>query len=172
MTKLSYEEARPLIQDGDVVFIHGSWRRPLQALVMLFTGSKFSHVCLAFRVTTGGTERLMCVEAQGKTKRRILNLSFYDDRHLTVLAAPREWSDIQDKALGRVGKASYSFLAAAYVGIREFLHRTLDVKLPSLDLPHEICSEFIAKVVGLPDTDISPQVLYEDLLSYTVERKV
>lgn len=171
MTKLSYQEARLLIQDGDVVFIHGSWRRPIQALIMWFTNSKFSHVCLAFKVTTGGVERLMCVEAQGKTKRRILNLSFYDDKDMTILAAPRDWAEIQGKALERVGKAKYSFLAAAYIGVRELVHRTLDIKLPSLDLPHEICSEFIAKVVGLPDTDVSPQVLYEDLLSYTVERK-
>lgn len=171
MTKLTYEEARPLIQDGDIVFIHGSWRKPIQALIMWVTGSTFSHVCLAFKVQTGGVERLMCVEAQGMTKRRILNLSFYDNRYVTVLAAPRDWSEIQDSALEKVGKAKYSMLTTVYVGVRELLHRLIDVKLPSLDLPHEICSEFIAKVVGLKDTDVSPQALYEDLLSYTVARK-
>lgn len=171
MSYLSYQEARPKIKDGDIVFVKGSWKRPIQALIMLFTASKYSHVCIAFRIQTGGVERVMCVEAQGKTRRRILNLSFYDDRQLTVLRAPKDWSEVQDAALAHIGKARYSMLAAAYVGVRELLHRSLNLRLPSLNLPHEICSEFVASVYGLEETEISPQVLYEELLKITVEVK-
>lgn len=170
MAKMTYEEARDLIQDGDIVFIHGTWRKPLQALVMFFTHSKFSHVCMAFKVNTGVTERVMCVEAQGFTKRRILNLSYYGDREVTVLAAPVPWYQIEDRALAKVGIAQYSILGAIYVGIRDYVLKCANISLPTLDIPHEICSEFIAKMVGLEKTEISPQTLYEELLKQTEER--
>lgn len=170
MFPLTYQEARPYIEDGDIVFIHGSWKRPIQALIMLFTASKFSHVCIAFKIHTGTEERLMCVEAQGKTRRRILNLSFYDDKKVTVVKAPREWKDIQAVALERIGKAKYSTIAAVYVGVRELMFRALNIRLPPLNLPHEICSEFVASVVGLKETEISPQVLYEELMKISEEK--
>lgn len=170
MFPLRYEEARPYIEDGDIVFIHGSWKHPISALIMWFTKSHFSHVCIAFKMTTGGTDRLMCVEAQGSTRRRILNLSFYDDRLVTVIKAPKLWNDIQDKALNRVGIAKYNFIAAAYVGVREYMLKTVNVHLPSLNMRYEICSEFVADVLGLPETEISPQVLYEELLKISEEK--
>lgn len=171
MSGLSYEEARHLIQDGDIVFFHGSWRNPFQALVMAFTRSKFSHVCIAFRMKVGDTERVMCVEAQGRTRRRILSLSFYGNKNMVVVSSPKPWTDIQTAALERVGVAKYSMLSAIYVGIREYLLKTFSIRLPISDLPHEICSEFVADVLGMEDTEISPQLLYEELMKVTNERQ-
>lgn len=171
MSGLSYEEARHLIQNGDVVFFHGSWRNPFQALVMAFTRSNFSHVCIAFRMNVGGVERVMCVEAQGRTRRRILSLSFYSNKKMVVVASPKKWEDIQHKTFERVGIAKYSMLSAVYVGIREYLLKTLNIKLPISDLPHEICSEFVANVLGMEDVEISPQLLYEELMKSTHERQ-
>lgn len=170
MFPLQYEEARPYIEDGDIVFIHGSWRRPLNALIMWFTKSHFTHVCIAFKMNTGGIDRLMCVEAQGSTRRRILNLSFYNNRLVTVIKAPRPWTEIQDNALSRVGVAKYNFISATYVGVREYMLKTFNVHMPSLNLQHEICSEFVADVLNFPKTEISPQVLYEELLKISEEK--
>lgn len=165
MAGLTYEQVRSVIQNGDVVFLHGSWKSPTQALVMLLTGSIFSHVCIAFWVKIGETERLMCVEAQGSTRRRILTMSFYDNRTFTVLPCIKRWTDIEDKVLDRVGKAKYNPLEAIYVGIREFVLRVLHIKLPIINLNNEICSEFVASVLELPETEISPQLLYDELSS-------
>ena len=170
MFPLTYQEARPYIEDGDIVFIHGSWKRPLNALIMWFTKSNFSHVCIAFKMNTGNVERLMCVEAQGSTRRRIITMSFYGERMVTVIKAPRQWSEIQDTALERIGVAKYNVLAATYVGIREYVLKTFGYRLPALNLRHEICSEFVAEVLGLPETEISPQVLYEELMKISEEK--
>ena len=170
MFPLTYEEARPYIEDGDIVFIHGSWKRPVQALIMMFTASNFSHVCIAFKMRTGTEERLMCVESQGTTRRRIVNLSFYDKRMVTVIKAPKAWEEIQGPALERIGKAKYSMFAAAYIGTRELIYRAFNLRLPSLNLSHEICSEFVASVLGLEETEISPQVLYEELMKISEEK--
>lgn len=169
MYPLKYTEARPYIENGDIVFVHGSWKHPIQSLIMLFTASEFSHVCIAFKINTGTEERLMCVESQGNTRRRILNLSFYDDRTLTVVKAPKRWEDVQQVALERIGDEKYNFIAAAYIGIRELVSRAFNLHLPSLNLPHEICSEFVASVYGLEETEISPQLLYEELMKISEE---
>ncbi len=170
MFPLTYQEARPYIEDGDIVFIHGSWKSPINAIIMWFTKSSFSHVCIAFKMKTGNVERLMCVEAQGSTRRRILTLSFYDERKVTVIKALKPWTEIQDKALERVGVAKYNLLAATYIGIREYVLKTFGYTLPSLQLRHEICSEFVAEVLGLSETEISPQVLYEELMKISGEK--
>lgn len=163
MFGLTYDEVRELVQDGDIVFIHGSWYRPIQALIMFFTGSEFSHCAIAFWAKTPAGARLMCVEAQGGSRRRILTLNYYDDALMTIVRAPKEWSEVREVALEDIGRKTYSFLEATYVGIREFLQRRTSLKLPRLNTRHEICSEFIAKVYDLPETDISPQKLYEQL---------
>lgn len=170
MFPLTYKEVRPYIEDGDIVFIHGSWKHPINALIMWFTKSNFSHVCIAFKMTTGGVERLMCVEAQGSTKRRVLNLSFYDDRLITVIKAPVPWVNIQDRALGRIGVAKYNIITATYVGIREYMLKTFNIRLPSTSMRYEICSEFVADMLNLPETEISPQVLYEELMKISEEK--
>lgn len=170
MEGLTYEQARDIIQDGDIVFLHGTHKSWVQNIIMAFTASTYTHVCIAFWITLGGEERLMCVEAQSNTARRILSMSFYEDRKFTVLASPNDWSMVREDVLARVGKVHYSITSAIYVGIREWLLRTCNISLPSLQLSNEICSEFVATVVGLEDVDISPQCLYEQLSTITYER--
>lgn len=160
---LTYERVREVAKDGDIVFVHGSWKRPLQAIVMFFTRSKFSHCFIVFWVETHTGRRLLLVEAQGGTKRRILNASFYEKKTLSMVRAPKEWSMIEDAALSSVGKKGYSYFDAAYVGIRDFLWKALNIRIPSNDFPSEICSEFIARVYDLPYKNVSPQGLWEML---------
>ena len=142
---MQYEQARQIIKDGDIVFIHGSWKQPIQALIMFFTFSRFAHVCVAFWQDLGGEEkRLMCVESQGLAKRRILSLSFYKNKKMTIVSAPKAWDLVKEKALSRIGQVKYGYFEAVWVGLRQFFQKTLGVRLPRLDTAGEICSEFVA----------------------------
>lgn len=165
MHTLSYDQARSVIEDGDVVFIHGSWSDPIQAIIMLFTASPFSHVCIAFWTDIGPHRRLMCVEAQTKVKRRILSLGFYDNLNMTVVAAPLPWKQVQADALSQVGKVHYGLKEAMYTGIYEFVLRLTGIKLPMRPLTREYCSAMVADVYRMPNNCGSPQSLYEQLLT-------
>lgn len=164
-----YEDVRQVVRDGDIVFIHGSWNRPIQALIMFFTGSEFSHCAIAFWIDTPSGKRLMCVEAQGMSRRRILTLSYYDDAAMTIIPAPKPWTQVRHIALEEIGKKQYGMFEAIYVGIQEFIHRHTGRHLPRLNMKGEICSEFIAKVYDLEDRDVSPQKLYEQLIKKASE---
>jgi len=172
MESLTYDQARNIIQDGDVVFFQGiySWKHPIDSLIMFVTGSPFVHCNIAFWVEVGGQKRLMAVEAQGATKRRIVNESFYNDKNMVVIAAPVAWDTIANAALEKVAVTKYGYLAAIYAGIRDLSVRTLGVRLPNTNPPGEICSEFVAKLVGLEDADISPGDLYFLLLKVSKVR--
>lgn len=172
MTRLTYDEARNVIQDGDIVFINGSWRDPISAAVMFFTASTYSHVCIAFWVPTAIGRLLMCVEAQGRTRRRIFPLSYYADQTFTVVAAPKSWDDVKHNALSKVGHADYGMIEAIYVGLREFVARTFGYSLPIRPHNKEYCSALVAAVYGLPDVHGSPQVLYDQLLTVSSTREV
>jgi hypothetical protein len=172
MARLAYEEARSVVKDGDIVFIHGEWHDPIQAVIMLFTASLFSHVCIAFWVNTPNGKRLMCVEAQGRSRRRIFPLSFYSDNYMTVVQAPKPWNTVKAHALSKVGKADYGMGEAIYVGLREWIIRHTGYKLPLRPKTKEYCSTFVAAVYELDVVDGSPQTLYEHLLLCTSVRGV
>ena len=172
MTRLTYEEARDLIQDGDIVFIHGSWIDPVSAVIMLVTASLFSHVCIAFWVKTNQGKMLMCVESQGQTRRRIFPLSFYGDNKMTVVAGLKPWKTVQNLALSKVGKAEYGMIEAVYVGVKEFVYRHTNYKLPDRPAHKEYCSTFVASVYGLETLNVSPQTLYEQLLQVSNVRGI
>lgn len=171
---LLYEQARHLIKSGDIVFVRGKKHKLVQRLIMFFTQSLYSHVGIAFWITTNGHQRLMIVEAQGGTNRRILNLSFYAGRKLDIVAAPKLWDDVNEEALDRLGQVEYGWLDAVYVGTREFLLKNFKIRLPATNFSGEICSEYVARVYQLPKVDISPQGLYETLkkLGYKIKMRV
>lgn len=163
MSKVSYEQARLDIQDGDIIFIKNNKGLFLPQLIRFFTRSPYTHVGIAFWITTGSADRLMVVEAQGGAKRRIVNLSYYEDDHIDVVEAPKDWDRVSEKAIERLNQVPYGWLQALYVGVREFLLQYFNVKLPMRDLPGEICSEFVARIYDLPERHISPQLLLDQL---------
>jgi hypothetical protein len=165
----TYSEAKSIIQDGDIIFVHGSPYEFVQALIMFCTGSPFSHCCIAFHVKIEGIDKIMCVEAQGHTKRRIIPLSLYREYSLTVIAAPKPWSKVSDKALNGVGTAKYDMLRAIYIGISEFSKRVFNVNCPAIDRMDEICSIYCGEVYDIV-VNGSPQVLYDKLMVITYER--
>lgn len=163
---IPYDQARDLIQDGDIVFI-ADHKGPVSAVIETLTKSMFSHCNIAFWVEIGGEKRLLCVEAQGGTKRRIVNLSYYQSngsKFLYVVTPPKAWKDVAGVALEKLGQADYSYLEALYVGFREFLLKYFNIKLKEVDLKGEICSEFIARVYELNNKVVSPQLLFEELM--------
>lgn len=160
----SYDEVRDVIQDGDIVFIKGSWRSIPQSLIMFFTKSDIYHVGVAFWMNTNSGRRLMLVEASGKSQRRIVNLGYYANYKMCVLSSPVKWEDIEDQAFMKIGYEKYGFIEAAYIGLRETMFRLFKLKLPATDLPFEVCSSFVAKLIGMGDYIISPQALYDRLL--------
>ena len=166
MDVISYEQARDHIRSGDVVFIRDKAGWFIPHLIRFFTRSRYTHVGIAFWMHTGGARRLMIVEAQGGAKRRVLNLSYYEDVNLDIIEAPGKWEEVSGRALEKLNQVPYGWLEALYVGLREFLLKYFNWDwLKRRDLPGEICSEFVAKIYELPQRHISPQALLELLLS-------
>lgn len=162
--KMSYEEARGVIEDGDIVFVREkmSLARPIRSLIMFFTNSHYIHVGIAFWVRVCGHNHLMIAEAQGGAKRRIINMSYYQKRKMDVVTSPAEWNATCEKAIANLGVVDYGWLDAIYVGIKEKL--STFISLPEKDFPGEICSEFVARLLELEKVNVSPQRLYEILM--------
>jgi hypothetical protein len=172
MNSLTYDQARSIIEDGDIVLFQGdlSISHPIDAMIMLVTGSPFVHCNIAFWEDVAGQHMLMAVEAQGGTKRRILNESFYSTKKMVVIKGIKSWNDIAPDALSRVAEQKYSYVTAAYAGLRDFFVHTVGWRLPKMDHPGEICSEFVARLEGLAETDLSPGDLYKALLLVSKEK--
>lgn len=159
-----YARLRSKIKNGDVVFIKNG-HEFFSKIIHFMTFSRYSHVGIAVWVTIEQQRRLMIVEAQGGTKKRIINMSMYDGCEMDVYRHPNiRWEWISNGVLDRLGVVEYGWIQAIYVGIREYFMKRWGVRLPSKNFSGMICSEFVANVYGLEDTNISPQVLYEELL--------
>lgn len=162
MITRSYRAARSTILDGDLIFVRNGTSLTSKT-IQTVTKSIYSHVGIAFSTTIADKSRLMIVEAQGGTARRIINMSFYENDSLDVVRAPRPWLEYADEALESVGRIKYGWMEAAYVGIREGALKHFSWKLPFKDFSGEICSEFAARMVGIETHHVSPQGLMDIL---------
>jgi hypothetical protein len=154
MTPISYEQARTLIQDGDIISV---LRREdkmslLQKLITTWTKSPIFHTAIAIWLSTGhGEKRLFVVEAYDAT-RRITPLSVYQKHPFHVLAKPEhvKFELFSGSLVERVGTAEYSYVRAFISGVRQYL------KLPNIVLATgEFCSELAAKVWKMGGMDIT-----------------
>ncbi|TFG96682.1 hypothetical protein E4H12_10500 [Candidatus Thorarchaeota archaeon] len=168
----SYAEIRDSIQDGDIIFFKGRWSILTNAIVMFFTRSPIYHVGVAFWVQTKTARRLFLLESHGKSTRRIVNLSYYEKWEMLAIKAPKPWETIEKDALEKLGKVSYGYLEGTYIGLRDVFMNVFGVKLPTYDLPAEVCSSLVARLYGMEDPIVSPQRLYLDLLEITEEREI
>jgi cell wall-associated NlpC family hydrolase len=167
----SYKEARHKIQSGDVVFFKTS--SIIGSIIRFLTHSRFSHVGIAFWMETGRARRLMIVEAQGGARRRIVNMSYYSgSKEMDVIVPQVEWDVVNSRALARLGRVPYGWLEVVYVGFREFLLKYFGIKIKRIDFPGEICSEFVANVYSMPTRNISPQLLFEEMMNAGCEYRV
>lgn len=156
-----YEEGRDRIRNGDIVFVS---RSTIVAKVIRFvTNSQYSHVGIAFWATIVNKPRLMICEAQGRAKRRILNMSYYKDNDLDIVEPLVAFEQYSDMVLSRLGQVNYGWGDVIYVGIREFLLNNFNISIKARKFPGQICSELVAILNGLERTDVSPQRLFEIL---------
>jgi hypothetical protein len=159
MSTTNYEQVKYQINDGDVIFFQSN------TLIGKLIGlvSKYSHVGIAFWVTINNTKRLMIVEAKGLNYRRIVNLSYWSNSNMVVVSTNVKWSDIADAALAKVGEEQYGYFDFIWIGIREAVWKLLRIRLPKIAFPGEVCSEFVARIMSVSDTNVSPEVLIEQL---------
>lgn len=162
MERIPYEDARDQIQSGDIIFIcnKGLFHHKL---ITWFTRSEHIHVGIAFWTTIEGGPHLMISEANGGAQRRIVNLSHYKDHDMDIIVAPRPWPEISEKTLERLGQVQYNWIQAGYVGVSEKFQHAFGFSLPDIDMPGEICSEFVANVLGLRYNHLSPAALFKYL---------
>lgn len=157
-------EDRELVLDGDIIFVKND-PSLTSKIIRFFTKSKYSHCGIAFWIHSSGTKRLMLVEAQNSTKRRIVNASNYDYVNLDIVSGQKPWCEIESDALMGLGLENYNVLEAVEIGTKEFMLKYFNINLPcSKDKPGEICSQFIAKLQGLDNIMVSPEGLYCELL--------
>lgn len=173
-TFTSYNDARAHIKSGDIIFIKGDQRDWLSRLIMWSTNSKFSHVGIAVWLHELGynDDRLMIIESQGGTRRRLINMSFYQDAGFVVMDSSSMWSKVRDEAINTLGLIEYGYLDALWVGIRERTQIMFNVMLPPLNFNGETCSEFIARLCGLQDPVVSPQRLHDQIIELGINQKI
>lgn len=156
----TYDEARNNICDGDLIFFHGHHTLVSKA-IQFFTRGVYTHVGIAFWIDICGRKRLMVVEAQGGTNRRILNLSYYEKREFDVISGLQKWENISEDALNSLGQVKYSWIDAVYVGLKEFVKPVIE--LPDRNFSGQICSEFVAELQGIEMKSYSPTSLYNTI---------
>jgi hypothetical protein len=173
MNYITYDNARELIQDGDIVSV----LRPAEGasvvswIITKVTKSPIYHTGVAvWMMSKTGEKRLFIVEAFDAT-RRIVPVSVYDGYELHVLAKPDYvlFSLFSTDLVERVGKNEYSYVKAIASGFRQHLY------MPAVNNNGEFCSEMALKMWqkgGLPitNTALNPGQLESVLtLKYNIE---
>lgn len=147
----TYEEMRNLIEDGDIMFFRKN-TTIISRIIQWLTVSPYFHVAIAFWIGSPHGRRLMIAEAQGGTKRRIVNASFYSNLDQDVLKAPVEWSNIEEDVMSKIGITNYSYSDAIFAGLTAFFKKHLGLKIKvnqNTNTNDEICSEFINNIIGI-----------------------
>lgn len=163
MQSVTHEEVYSQINNGDVMFV-ANFNHIISRLIQFATRSPYSHVAILFWVQIpGGDKRLMVIESQGGTTRRVQDFDFYCNYPLQIVAAPKDWMSYEATALEYIGQVNYGYFEAFYSGLRDFFFKYLGIKLPKKDFKGEICSEFVARCLGLPSEDVTPQDVFTEL---------
>lgn len=163
MKVITYEQARNVISDGDIVFVNNGksiWSK----LTQFVTSSETYHCGIAFWIRDSRYKsRLMIVEANAQG-RRIVTLSSYRAHDLEILGSPVDWEMHCDDILDNTGVVPYSFVEYVWIGLRELfgINRRKD------DFG-EVCSKMIAEYCKRAGyslvTDVSPGKLKTELLA-------
>lgn len=160
---LTHKEVYNEINNGDIMFV-ANYKHIVARIISFATNSPYSHVAILFWVTTpSGDKRLMVVEAQGGTTLRVQDFDFYRDRPLQIVSSPKDFLSYEKVALAKIGQIKYGYGEALYSGLRDFCFTYLGFKLPQKTFDGEICSEFVARCLGLLSTDATPQDVFNEL---------
>lgn len=169
---LLYDEARKLIQSGDIIsFVpHGS--NPLHVITQLVTKSEYYHTGVAtWLYTSNGNQRLFVCEAH-RSGRRLVPLSIYRGTQFDVTRCPVSFDLMEDRLLAKVGQVKYGFRDFVGIGFRELFGLVIK------DEKGEICSEMVQDALWIAgmkipeDTVMSPGELYRYLKGMGMEDRV
>lgn len=158
---MKYEDTRDLFRNGDVVFFSGGKKSLVRRAITWFTNGPIYHVGIAFWMNDGTDDRLMLAEAQPDGF-RIINLSNYKDRDMTVFRSLVPWENIATVISDSTGRVSYDFIDLLFIG----LHEKFGMPIPNISGPGEVCSVIVAKILsnaGVKGLDVmsSPMKLYK-----------
>lgn len=171
MKVISYEQARNVISDGDLVFFKNGptiWSKATK----IGTGFSEYHCGIAFWVRDARYKsRLFIVEAH-QGGRRIVSLSSYQKFEFDVIASPLDWEMHCDPVLDGCGVIPYSYVEYAWIGALELC----GIKRRGEDDYGEVCSKMVANYckaggIDVGNTDISPGKLKQTLLERGCELK-
>lgn len=158
---IDYPTLRSQAQDGDILLLTVNPKDYLSRLTAWWTKSQYTHAAFLFWYR----DRLLVAESTTHGGSRIAMASCYQDRMMTLVAAPKPWDSLQDAALMRSGSADYGWFSAAYIGLKEWA-QSHGIHLPRIkNNSRKACSEYVAELLGYKDPDISPQELYRILTS-------
>lgn len=167
MQYITYDEARNLIQDGDIISVLRNTKKSslISWVITKVTNSPIYHTAIAvWMKSETGEKRLFAVEAYDAV-RRMVPISQYAINDLHVLAIPDnvKFENFSYTLIERVGAAKYSYPKAIYSGFRRVF------KLPQFSpTTGEFCSEMAAKLwklggLDIDDTELDPAKLEEIL---------
>lgn len=167
-TTYSYDEARELIKDGDILFLRCTKKSPIVSRIISYiTKSPYHHVAIAFWLySSSGDRRLFMMEASAGG-RRIAPLSLYKNRNFDIVRMKDKpkWDDIAAQVLEPVGSVPYSYVSLITMAAEEIFGKK------SKDYNGEVCSEAAAKILIKSGYDkplkglITPADLAKDLLA-------
>lgn len=171
--KMKYLEGRDLIKNGDIILVtrpKNSFSLFASTISFLMQSQIYHSAIAVWLKAETGEQRLFVVEAD-INNRRVVPLSFYEDRELHVLACPEEikFRYFSSEMIEKVGSAKYSILKAIEAGFRKYF------LLPRLATNGEICSEFCIRMwrMGSFNWDetnlITPDMLEKKLLQLGIK---
>jgi hypothetical protein len=165
---VNYIEARDHFQNGDIVFFSYGVKSMVRRAICWFTGGPNYHVGIVFWADISGSPRLMLAESQPGGF-RIVNLSFYVDRTMTVFRCPVPWEAIQEVVISSPGGVEYDFVDLALVGLHERFNMPLSPRLGGVG---EICSSMVARILNGAGMTLTVLVSPERLLKQFLENKL
>jgi hypothetical protein len=155
---MNYHTARSLAQDGDIFFLGGTgtWA---QRIISLVTTSEYVHCGIVFWYQG----RLLIAESNTGGGTRVVSASTYADRKVQIIQSGLNWADVANDSLANMGLVGYGYVSNVYIGIRELTLKYFNLQMPPLVEREMACSEWVARVLQLSDTNISPGKLYQEL---------
>jgi hypothetical protein len=172
LQSMSYQEARALIKNGDLINLFRPTRFGLRSILytimFLFTGSRIYHCVIAMWMTSpSGEKRLMAVESNIHGGKRIIPLSIYSLHHMEVYALPEtaSFDKMEPVLMRRVGEQGYSLIDFLLIGLDDFfgikVHATGNCQVCS-----ELCADaWMSAGVPFPDALVSPGKLRNELIA-------
>jgi len=142
------------LEPGDVVFFTSS--DFVGDEIAEITGGEFCHVAVYFEDDTSGG---YFVECQGGTPKRIVPIEFYVGRSGVMVFSGISWADLQKKATEGVGVSGYDYLEAGIAGLSDLIERHIGWTIET-HASGNICSTFVAQLLGVSNDAISPNDLF------------